>query len=199
MNQYNSHQIWQGFHWSFFVNIQGLIICLSRFEKHLTSGNLSQAQIELKTASDLMLASGAAMSLAGSFSRAEYEEYIRPTMAPPNVQSADFSGLMSWDHAWLMQIWKRLRPHFQQLPTALQPQHERFVQAYFELATAHKAVCQKFGGEETGSLRFDRGNALKTLDKFALSRWQQLDPARTTPGCPFHQASSQGSNLSQDS
>jgi hypothetical protein len=187
MTQQNSYQIWKGFHWSFFVNIQGLIISLSRFEKHLTSGNLSQAQIELKTATDLMLASGAAMSLAGSFSRDEYEEYIRPTMAPPHVKSADFSGLMSWDHAWLMQIWKRLRPLFQQLPTPLQPEHKRFVQAYFELATAHKAVCEKFGGEETGSLRFDRGNALKTLDKFALSRSQQLDPARRTQGCPFHQ------------
>ena len=187
MTQENSYQIWKGFHWSFFVNIQGLIICLSRFENALTSGNLSQAQIELKTATDLMLASGAAMSLAGSFSRDEYEEYIRPTMAPPHVQSADFSGLMSWDHAWLMQIWKRLRPYFKQLPAPLEPEHERFVQAYFELATAHKAVCEKFGGEETGSLRFDRGNALKTLDKFALTRSQQLDPARRTQGCPFHQ------------
>ncbi|MEB3281620.1 MAG: hypothetical protein VKK42_22135 [Lyngbya sp.] len=192
MTQQNSYQIWKGFHWSFFVNIQGLIICLSRFENALTSGNLSQAKIELKTATDLMLASGAAMSLAGSFSRDEYEEYIRPTMTPPHVKSADFSGLMSWDHAWLMQIWKRLRPHFQQLPTALQPEHKRFVQAYFELATAHKAVCEKFGGNETGSLRFDRGNALKTLDKFARSRSQQLNPAHRTQGCPFHHPQSPG-------
>ncbi len=199
MNQPNSHQIWQGFHWSFFVNIQGLTICLTRFENHLKSGNISQAQIELKTATDLMLASGSAMSLAGSFSRAEYEQQIRPTMTPPNVLSTDFSGLMSWDHAWLMQIWKRLRPHFEQLPTALQPQHKRFVQAYFELATAHKAVCEKFGGEESGSLRFDRGNALKTLDKFALSRWQQIDPHHTTSGCPFHQTPSKPSHSSENS
>jgi hypothetical protein len=187
MTQDYSSQIWKGFHWSFFVNIQGLTICLTRFEKYLNSGNLSQAEIELKTATDLMLASGAAMSLAGSFSRAEYEQYIRPMMAPPNVQSANFSGLMSWDHAWLMKVWKRLRPHFNNLPMALQPQHEQFVQAYFALATAHKAVCQKFGGDETGSLRFDRRNAIDTLDKFANSRRQLIDPKRQIEGsCPFH-------------
>lgn len=58
-------EIWQGFHWSFFINIQGLIICLHRFNLELIDGNLQQAQIELKTATKLMLASGASMELAG--------------------------------------------------------------------------------------------------------------------------------------
>ncbi|MGB3532444.1 MAG: hypothetical protein WBA13_02895 [Microcoleaceae cyanobacterium] len=187
MIQDHSLQIWKGFHWSFFVNIQGLTICLNRLEKYLNSGDLSQAEIELKTATELMLASGAAMSLAGSFSRAEYEQHIRPMMAPPNVQSANFSGLMSWDHAWLMKVWKRLRPHFKNLPTALQLQHEQFVHAYLELATAHKAVCQKFGGDETGSLRFDRANAINILEKFANSRRKLIDPKRQIESsCPFH-------------
>lgn len=39
--------IWRGFHWSFFINIQGLIICLRRFEMFVVENNLTQAKIEL--------------------------------------------------------------------------------------------------------------------------------------------------------
>ena len=31
----NTEEIWKGFHWSFFVNVQALIICLRRFESSL--------------------------------------------------------------------------------------------------------------------------------------------------------------------
>lgn len=182
----NPQQIWKKCHWLFFVNVQGLIICLRRFELSLTANNLSQAQIELETATSLMLASGAAMELAGSFSRQEYEHQVRPTMLPPHVESHDFSGLMSWEHASLVEIWKRLRPVFETLPAALTAQHDRFVAAYFSLSKAHKAVCQKFGGGEMGSLRCDRSTATSTLDKFTQNRWQLLDPNhRAATGCPF--------------
>lgn len=180
-------KIWQGFHWSFLINIQGLIICLQRFEMNLAVGNLPAAQIELETAAELMIASGAAMELAGSFSRQEYESQVRPTMAPPYVQSSDFSGLMSWEHSWLIKIWKRLRPVFENLPTALQSQHEKFIAAYFSLASSHKAVCQKFGGGEAGSLRCDNSTAVDLLDRFGQNRWRLIDPnLNVSDGCPFH-------------
>lgn len=179
--------IWQGFHWSFFINVQGLIISLRRFEAQLALGNIEQAQIELATATDLMLASGASMELAGSFSRDAYEHEIRQFMTPPYVRSPNFSGLMSWEHAALIQIWKRLCPVFEALPERLKPQHEQFVQAYFVLANAHRAVCEKFGGAEGGSLRFDQSCAIDTLDKFGQSRWSLIDPNhQVIKGCPFH-------------
>ena len=180
-------QIWKKCHWLFFINIQGLIISLRRFELSLAADNLPQAQVELEAATHLMLASGSVMELAGSFSRQEYEHQVRPTMSPPHVKTPDFSGLMSWEHASLVEIWKRLRPVFETLPTALSGDHERFVSAYFSLSNAHKAVCQKFGGDETGSLRCDQKNAVQTLDRFAQNRWRLIDPNRqTTRDCPFH-------------
>lgn len=187
MTSASSSQIWKGFHWSFFIQIQGLIICLQRFEANMVSGNVAMAQIELATATDLMLASGAAMELAGSFSRQDYEQQVRPSMVPPAVQSDNFSGLMSWEHAALMQVWKRLQSVFQILPVELQLQHQRFIEAYFSLAASHRAVCQKFGGDEAGSLRFEAGTAVQTLDKFARIRWQSIDPNQTLNNrCPFH-------------
>lgn len=187
MTKVDPQQIWKGFHWLFLIDIQGLIICLRRFEINLALGDLHQAQLELKTATDLMLASGAAMELAGSFSKQEYEKLVRPTMSPPHVQSNDFSGLMAWEHASLMEIWKRLFLAFKTLPAALQPQHDQFVDAYLSLAISHRAVCERFGGSEVGSLRCDKTTAVTTLDKFTYNRLQLIDPnRRVTGGCPFH-------------
>ncbi len=178
MNHSQAITIWQGFHWSFFLNVQGLIMCLKRFEMELTKGRISQAKIELQTATELMLASGAAMELAGSFERDCYENDIRISMSPPQVQSSNFSGLMSWDHAALMKIWKKLSPVFANVPEELKDQHQAFVQAYLSLANSHRAVCKKFGGDEGGSLKFDRSCAVEILDKFSQSRLQLVDPKK---------------------
>ena len=166
----SAKKVWQGFHWSFFINVQGLIISLNRFEKYLILQDISKAKIELKSCTKFLLASGSAMKLAGSFSQQEYEKEVRPTMTPPQVVSQDFSGLMSWDHGALIQTWKRLAPIFKNLPIELKCEYDDFVNAYRQLATAHRSVCEKFGGDETGSLRFDNSNALDTLDKFRNSR-----------------------------
>lgn len=183
----NTQEIWKGFHWSFFVNVQALIICLCRFESSLALGDIAMAQTELETATELMLASGASMQLAGSFSKQEYESHIRPKMSPPYVQSDNFSGLMSWEHATLMQLWKRLSPTFKNIPPGLESVHQKFVEAYFELVTDHKAVCQKFGGDEAGSLRFEKGTAIDTLDKFGQIRTKHIDPnGKSISRCPFH-------------
>jgi hypothetical protein len=176
-------QIWKGFHWVFFVNVQGLIICLRRFELAVMADDLAIAQTELQTATDLMLASGAAMQLAGSFSRQEYDQAVRPSMTPPFVESDNFSGLMCWEHAVLVKIWQRLIPVFNSLPAALTSQHEQFVSAYGELARSHRAVCAKFGGDEGGSLRFEQHRAVDTLDKFAQVRQSCLNPRSR---CPMH-------------
>lgn len=185
--------IWQGFHWSFFLNVQGLIISLRRFEAQLALGNLTEAQVELATATVLMNASGASMELAGSFSHAQYEQTVRPTMAPPQVSSNNFSGLMSWEHAALMKIWQRLRPVFENMPMELQAQHQDFIQAYSSLASAHRAVCEKFGGADNGSLRFNQSCAVETLDKFSHSRRDLIDPAHRK----LSTLSSQGRTYSQ--
>lgn len=184
----NPKLTWQGFHWSFFINIQGLILALRRFEHHLDRNEIYAAKQELITATDLMLASSASMILAASFSKQEYEEQVRTSMTPPYVKSSDFSGLMSWEHSALIRIWKKLTPVFADLPLELKVQHERFTAAYLNLAEAHKAVCAKFGGADSGSLRFQKNNALETLDKFASSRESLINPKSKEKklACPFH-------------
>lgn len=177
--------IWREFHWAFFLNVQGLIICLGRFEAMLGHGRLRAAEKELATASVLLTASAAAMELAAAFPRETYESTVRVTMMPPSVASENFSGLMSWEHGVLLTIWRRLRPAFAELPEELAAAHADFVRAYRHLAVSHTGVCARFVGEDAGSLRFGERNAVETLRRFGRSRLGLIDPLDKIKECPF--------------
>ena len=167
-------EVWQGFHWSFFIYVQGLIIAMLRFEKYTISNNVTAAKTELNTAAQLMLSAAASMELAGGFSREEYNQYIRPTMMPPKVKSEDFSGLMFWDHAYLMMVWKKIQPFFKNMPQVLQAEQDEFIAAYQVLSQSHKHVCSKFGGDEITSLRGSKATAIETLNKFERNRQKTI-------------------------
>lgn len=153
----------------------------------IKTGNLNNAGIELETAASLMLASASAMELAGSFSKQCFEDKVRPQMMPPHVKSEDFSGLMHWDHACLMKVLKKIQPLYKTLPASLQLKHDKFISAYQAVCASHKAVCQKFGGGETGSLRTPKYTAIDMLDKFAHNRLRLIDPnGQSVGGCPLH-------------
>ncbi|MCF1496231.1 siderophore biosynthesis protein [Agrobacterium vitis] len=168
--------IWREFHWAFFLDVQGLIICLQRFETFLQSGRLGAAEKELVTASTLLASSAAAMELAAAFPREDYENAVRVSMTPPSVASENFSGLMSWEHAVLLAIWRRLSPSFAALPSELANAHAKFVSAYKDLASSHTGICERFVGENTGSLRYGERSAVETLRRFGRSRLDIISP-----------------------
>ncbi|OQP87451.1 siderophore biosynthesis protein [Rhizobium rhizosphaerae] len=174
--------IWREFHWAFFLNVQGLIVALRRFRLALERQRLADAEEELNTASVLLTASAAAMELAASFPKEVYETTIRVSMTRPTVESDDFSGLMSWEHAVLVDLWRDLRPVFSALPEELAVAHSGFVAAYRHLAESHVGVCARF--VDSGSLRFDDRNAVETLRRFGRGRLGLIDPGGQ--GCPFH-------------
>ncbi|MGR3742642.1 MAG: hypothetical protein ACU0BC_00610 [Pseudooceanicola nanhaiensis] len=171
-----ARRVWQDFHWAFFLNTQGLILSLRRFALFLDREDTAAARCELETATEIMNASAASMHLAGSFGRDVYEDDIRPSMTPPNVQSDGFSGLMSWEHGVLVDLWRTLRPRFDSLPKALAPAHEAFVRAYRNMADGHTKVCSKFVGEDARSLRYEDRNAIVTLERFKANREALIDP-----------------------
>lgn len=168
--------IWQEFHWAFFLDVQGLIICFLRFETFLKGGRWEAAEKELVTASRLMTSSSAAMELAAAFPRETYENTVRVSMTPPSVASENFSGLMSWEHAELLTIWRRLSPSFATLPNELKHAHTEFVSAYKNLANSHTGICARFVGEDTGSLRYGDRSAVETLRRFGRNRLDLISP-----------------------
>jgi len=177
-----AQEIWREFHWAFFLDTQGLILCMRRLALLLDRGDVAGARTELEAAAEIMAASAAAMQLAASFSRAEYQGSIRGSMVPPNVESEGFSGLMSWEHGVLVNLWRGLRPRFADLPAALAPAHDRFVQAYREMADGHTDVCARFVGEGAASLRYDDRDALRNLRRYNRNRRDLIDPAHAARG-----------------
>ncbi|MFB2968979.1 hypothetical protein ACE1CD_08400 [Aerosakkonema sp. BLCC-F183] len=164
----DGNEYWLTTHWSFISLIQGLIICFLRFESHLLANNLKAAAIELETASTLMLSSGAAMEMAGRIGGEVFRSQVRPKMGQ------ELSGIMMLDHNFLITIWKRLHPYFGSLPDQLKHQHEEFISSYKVLATSHKAVCDRFGGSEHGSLLLPKLKATETLTRFEINRLRML-------------------------
>ncbi len=175
-----ARDIWQEFHWAFFLNTQGLILSLQRFALLQDAGDMPGAAAELDAAAALMDASAAAMALAGSFTRAQYEAEVRPSMTPPHVQSDGFSGLMSWEHGVLVNLWRSLRPRFATLPDALAPAHARFANAYRAMADGHVNVCARFVGQDSASLRYEGREAIASLRRFGDSRAALIDPHGVT-------------------
>lgn len=171
----NHVDTWVEWHWVFFGYVQSLIITLKRFRSAIDCNDLAAAKIELNAASTLLLASGSAMALAGGFPRQAYENEVRGLMVRPHVKVDNFSGLLSSDHAYLIQLWKQLKPYFQNLPAELDLEHRNFVAAYKELAAGHRAVCDKFGGGEAPSLR-STTTALDELSKFEKARLKLVAP-----------------------
>lgn len=173
-----ARQIWQEFHWVFFVNTQALIICIRRLRSCLDRSDWCGAETELDSAAQLLAASGAAMQLAGSFTRRDYDSTVRPSMEPAQVGVDGFSGLMSWDHGMLITEWRKLRPLLADLPDSLAPAHQRFVESYASMADGHVRICSKFVDETAGSLRnADRG-ALASLRQFKKARLTMIRPDR---------------------
>ncbi|WP_210259259.1 siderophore biosynthesis protein [Agrobacterium sp. a22-2] len=176
------YALWREFHWAFFLNVQGLIVALRRFRLALERGLVTSAEEELNTASTLLVSSAASMELAASFPKDVYETTVRVSMTQPNVESDDFSGLMSWEHAVLVEVWRDLRPIFEALPDELAVAHSGFIAAYKYLAESHTSVCSRF--VDSGSLRFEDRNAVETLRRFERGRLGLIDPKGK--GCPFH-------------
>lgn len=176
------YAIWREFHWAFFLNVQGLIVSLRRFQLAVKRGHMASAIEELDAASTLLISSAASMELAASFPKDVYEKTVRISMTQPHVESDDFSGLMSWDHAVLISVWRDLRPIFEALPEELGHAHSGFIAAYKYLAESHTGVCSRF--VDSGSLRFDDRNAVDTLRRFERGRLGLIDPKGK--GCPFH-------------
>jgi hypothetical protein len=174
-------EVWRRGHWIFFVLTQGLTLTLLRFADALRGGDVSRADLELRAATELLWASGASMKLAGSFTDAQYHAHVRPTMThgdpQAQVKRSSLSGTMTWDHHFLVsRVWREhTMPFMDSLPVELAPSHAAFTAAYRDgLASGHRVVCSKFGGDVMGSLVAPNQIAVEILDSIATRRLTQL-------------------------
>ncbi|MDP2660004.1 MAG: hypothetical protein Q8R28_04680 [Dehalococcoidia bacterium] len=164
----HSEQRWRIGHHGFFVLTQGLVLALSKFRRHVASGNLTDAGRYLEAATCLMHGSASVFRFTGDFSEDDYNLGVRPTMPDR------FSGIMSEDHAVMI----RIVPSSKGLPIELSFSHRRFKEATAGAIDAHTLVCAQFGGNDEPSLRMSqesRLSAVQVLKQFRRNRLRLLN------------------------
>ena len=140
-------------HQLFFVLMQGVITGLNCFLRASAIGDEPDARAALRVAASFMRSSAAAFRFTSDFSTVDYEQLIRPAMAPPAVQ-AGFSGLQTRDHAHLMTQFAEVRVmHIKIGPARLGDAFEDLVEATVAAYEAHQLICARFGGDVLPSLR----------------------------------------------
>jgi hypothetical protein len=186
LNQKAALARWKKGHHVFFLFLQGLIMSVHRFERALKLRNNLKAGKALSTATNLMWGSAAALRYAGDFPEKIYDNFVRVSMSPPNVNDG-FSGLLSFDHAVLIRQLIQLKETFKQLPPDLKKQHQRFVWAMSTAYDSHKYVCASFKGGEVKSLRMSESSdktSVEVLESFKQNRLKLIKTNYAGFQCP---------------
>src|SRR5207248_2111229 len=147
---YNADERWILGHRLFFVQIQGVIVGINSFLANQAAGDADEAAEGLNLAATFLRSSAASMKFASDFDPAVYERHVRPAMAP--AVRADFSGLQTRDHAYLVRRFGEVK---RALATMSEPFEagEAFVEALVDAFLAHEFICARFGGDVLPSLR----------------------------------------------
>lgn len=144
-------ELWVKLHWIFFSLTQGLIISIRSLEKALKAQDIIQAEIDLKTASILMKASGESMKISGALTPIQYNDIVRDSM-PPGL-----SGQEGQDHIYFRKLSRKLKLLSDSLSNSLTPSIRNGFKNYYVAAKltydAHIHVCTRFIGLEEPSLR----------------------------------------------
>jgi len=165
-------------HQVFAALTQGLIMALHEFETAIAAGDDEAVGSALALAADLLLASAAAFRFACDFPPEAYRDVIRPSMMPPHVAEG-FSGLLSYDHRYLVQLLTRLRPLMAAAQARFPAGHARLTLALERVYDDHKFICARFGGAEAPSLRgrtCSHLSGVEQLESYERARSRLLHP-----------------------
>ncbi|WP_194815464.1 hypothetical protein [Nocardia sp. XZ_19_385] len=147
---------WTGLEWwinghrLFAVLTQAATVGLRHTIRQVQIGDLAAAAVNVNTTATLFRCSATALRITGNFSRTEYQESVRPRMAPPHL-SAGFSGLLSVDHRMLVAALHDWRPYAGE--PALRGLSDQLRDGLAAAYSAHEGVCDRFVGGEGPSLR----------------------------------------------
>jgi len=159
---YDPERRWLVGHQLFFAIVQGAIVGLNCYAAAADGGDEWDASVAMGVASAFMRSSAVAIKFCGDFGPVDYQDRIRPAMAPPAVQ-AGFSGLQTRDHAFLVGLFGRLRSSGRpNRDGPIREAFEDFVDATVSAYEAHQYVCARFGGDVLPSLRMAAASGGRT-------------------------------------
>ncbi|MYS81533.1 hypothetical protein [Embleya scabrispora] len=167
---------WVQGHRLFFALTQATVVAL-RHALHAPSPDGSA--LGLESAAHFLRASAAALRVTASFGIDEYHEIVRPSMTPPHVARAGFSGLWSADHRVLVRDLRKWGLVAPAKSSTLRPAHRRLVEVLTDVHHAHVGVCSRFVGSGPSLLR-GAEPGVQALERLCHRRRAGLDPAPVT-------------------
>lgn len=161
---------WRVGHHLFFTIVQSLIVCCNKLNAALEAKDFVTAEREIERATQLLWGASVSFKLAGSFSQAAYDGYVRPNMFDA---AEGFSGMWSHDHDHLVRhVLRQLKPTFNDPPEQLLPAVRKFRRAFAIMYDSHKFVCEKFEGNAPSLLMGEEAqkSAAEMIDTFKRNR-----------------------------
>ncbi|MET7301362.1 hypothetical protein [Embleya sp. NPDC005575] len=173
---------WVQGHRLFFALTQATVVAL-RHALHAPSPDGSA--LGLESAAHFLRACAAALRVTASFGVDDYHEIVRPSMAPPHVARAGFSGLWSADHRILVRDLRKWGLVAPAKSSSLRPAHRHLVEVLTDVHHAHVGVCSRFVGSGPSLLRGEEPG-VQALERLCHRRRAGLDagPATKPAGRP---------------
>ncbi len=145
---------WISGHHYFMTIIQGEIYCTNNALKYLQDNCFDKAKEYLSLLVTLMEGAEGALKFTGEFDENAYQNFIRPTLIPPNAPPG-MSGLRWRDHEFLVRNLINLKPFFKNANDRIKDEVLKLKVALGKVYDAHKNVCKSFVHENT-SLRSEK-------------------------------------------
>lgn len=177
---------WIRGHQVFAVLTQGLIFSFQCMARALREGRDAHVRHWADLSTTLLRASAATFRFTGDLPPDDYDRVIRPSMSPPHAPIC-LSGLMSWDHRFLAQTMRDMRPALKALGERDSARHEAIAAAIAEVYDSHIHVCERFVGDQPSLLTAGRteqpGPVL--LENFKALRLKPFVQTASPRRCPI--------------
>lgn len=165
----DSYRRWVHAHFVFMAIIQGIVVALNCYCTDVDEQCYTSADMHMRRAALMMLATEAALYYAGEFSQKAYIRQVRPTLIPPIAQP-NMSGVHWRDHEYMVKNnFTTLKRYFRATNELNVDSVNQFKEAIGKAYLAHKQVCGKFVGNEQSSL-LSKAPAVTVLDNYKVFR-----------------------------
>ncbi|MEV6138912.1 hypothetical protein AB0L63_23185 [Nocardia sp. NPDC051990] len=163
---------WRVGHRAFFVLTQCVIIGLRGFLDATERAAWRDAVTALNYGTTMLAASEACLRFTADFPSDDYRRTVRPAMP------AEFTGLASADHAYLVALLRAVGPALQAMPVEFSEHREALHATLRSVYLAHQGICARFDGDHSPSLRMAAHSttpATTVLSRLARSRCRLLE------------------------
>ncbi len=137
---------WIRGHQIFAALTQGLIAVFRALRDALRQDNGERIEQAANLAVLLLHGSAASLEFTGDFPSTDYTGIIRPSMTPPLVPDT-FSGLLSIDHRFFIQLLREMKPLLDSMAERPDGNHQRIAAAVASVYDSHRFVCDRLVGK----------------------------------------------------